>query len=127
MEKIFRVPSDKQPGQSDSAPLAPGQVYLKNRHLIIEGTTAENVFGSEIQVYQVYYPQPGMLILAPMSDTTFRQAHECSLVMLKTKNIRGDKSLSLEEIIIDNDLNNEDRELVANGAPGLKMLQVMLS
>lgn len=124
MEKLFRVPpaADSPVGEA----LPKGTVRLQNRHLVIDAATAENAFGDEIQVYTVYYANLGALLLAPMSDETFRQAHDCALVMLKLRNARGDKSLSLEEILIDNDLAATDRELVANGAPGLRMLQVML-
>lgn len=125
MEKLFSVPSDPSLTPAGKS-LPTGTVRLQNRHLVIDAATAENVFGSEIQVYQVYYANIGALLLAPMSDETFRQAHECSLVMLKLRNAQGDKSLSLEEIIIDNELDTADRDLTANGAPGLRMLQVML-
>jgi hypothetical protein len=126
MEKLFRVPSDPSPSLAGEA-LPAGNVRLQNRHLIIAGETAANAFGDEIQVYQMYYANLGTLLLAPMSDTTFRQAHpDCGLVMLKLRNAQGDKSLSMEEIIIDNELDASDRDLTANGAPGLRMLQVML-
>ncbi|MEL6140290.1 MAG: hypothetical protein AAFU67_01565 [Bacteroidota bacterium] len=125
MEKIFQVPAGQE-GKSSQQVLAEGTVLLKNRHLVISAEVADNAFGDEIQVYVVYYAQSGMLIMAPMSDITFKQAHDCSLVMLKTRNLRGDRSLSMEEILIDNDLDKTDRNLQANGAPGLKMLQVFL-
>ena len=126
MEKIFKVPQG-QTGGSTNEGLPAGAVRLKNRHLIISVDAAANAFGDEAQVYFVYYPQGGMLLLAPMSDSTFKQAHDCGLIMLKTKNLAGDKSLSLEEILIDHELDPSDRDLAANGAPGLKMLQVLLS
>ena len=103
-----------------------GQVQLRRQHLILEASVAQNAFGDERQVYAVYYDNLGMLILAPMSDDMFKQAHECALLMLKDKNLKGDKSISLQEIIIDNELDDTDRELVFMGAPGLKMLQVKL-
>ena len=122
MEKVFHTQFlSKQP-----AVVSEEKVFLKRQHLCIEQSIAANAFGGERQVYAVYYDNLGMLLLAPMSDTMFKQAHECSLVMLKDKNLKGDKSLSLQEIIIDNDLPPEDRPLPYNSAPGLKMLQVNL-
>ena len=71
MEKLFRVPSDSSPSPA-ADPLSAGKVRLQNRHLIIAGETADNAFGDEIQVYQMYYANLGTLLLAPMSDATFR-------------------------------------------------------
>lgn len=103
-----------------------GKVQLKNRHLWIAADIAEQAFGDAQQVYAVYYANLKMLLLAPMTDAMFKQAHECAMLMLKTRSAEGDKSISLEEIIIDNDLNNKDRELEYAGAPGLQMLQIKI-
>ncbi|MBC6995109.1 hypothetical protein QWY85_05265 [Neolewinella lacunae] len=125
MEKIFH-----EDHLADAASLAPSldgdQVQLKSQHLWLSAQVAENAFGGERQVYAVYYPQRGALLLAPMSDTAFKSLHECSLVMLKDRNLGGDKSLSLQEIIIDNELDEHDRPLAFSARPGWKMLQVFL-
>ncbi len=125
MEKIFH-----EDHLADAASLAPSldgdQVRLKSQHLWLSAAVAENAFAGERQVYAVYYPQRGALLLAPMSDTAFKSLHECSLVMLKDRNLRGDKSLSLQEIIIDNELEDHDRALAFSAQPGWKMLQVFL-
>lgn len=126
MEKIFQFipgatqPTPDTPNQQDTG----GEVQLRNRHLWIDAKVAENAFGNAQQVLAVYYDNLKTLILAPDTDATFKQAHECSMIMLKTKSAKGDKSLSLEEIIIDNELNDADRELVFVAAPGMQMLQV---
>ena len=102
------------------------QVRLHRQHLWLSASIAENAFANERQVYVVYYPKRKSLLLAPMADNAFKQLHECALVMLKDRNLAGDKSLSLQEIIIDNDLDATDRPLAFTGAPGLQMLQVTL-
>ncbi|MEM7575425.1 MAG: hypothetical protein AAF433_21155 [Bacteroidota bacterium] len=126
MEKIFKVPVGQTGGSTNEA-LTTGSVQLRNRHLIISADAAQNAFGDEVQVYLVYYPKGEMLLLAPMSDQDFKKVHDCGLTMLKIKNLAGDRSLSLEEIIIDHELDASDRPLTANGAPGLKMLQIILA
>ena len=102
------------------------QVRLR-QHLWLSASIAENAFANERQVYVVYYPKRKSLLLAPMADNAFKQLHECALVMLNDRNLAGDKSLSLQEIIFDNDLDATDRPLAFTGAPVLQMLQVTLA
>lgn len=124
MEKRFHVdlltPATAET-QTDQA-----AVSLRRQHLLLSAAIAEQAFGPDRQVYTVYYPNLKMLLLAPMSDELFKQAHDCSLIMLKDRNLNGDKSISLQEIIIDHDLDGSDRALPFTGAPGLRMLQVQL-
>ena len=123
MEKIFHI---SQLNNSEET-LNEEKVRLKNMHLLLEAEVAENAFGGERQVYTVFYPNLGMLLMAPMSDQMFKQAHECSLIMIKDRNLKGDKSMSLHEIIIDHELDSADRPLTFTTAPGLRMLQVQLA
>ena len=122
MEKIFHV------DQLQTAELETNEaeVYLKRQHLCLSANLAAAALNNERQVYVVYYPQQGSLLLAPMSDTNFKQLHKCALAMLKDKNLKGDKSLSLQEVIIDNDLPAEDRALPYAHTPGFSLLQVNL-
>lgn len=101
-------------------------VWLKKQHLWLSGEIAAQVFQKERQIYIVYYDTPGTLLLAPMSDTVFKQLHKCALVLLKDRNLKGDKALSLQEIIIDNDLDDTDRSLSYKNESGLNILQVNL-
>jgi len=102
------------------------QVRLNRQHLWISGELAERVFNNERQVYMVYYPQRKALLLAPMSNEDFKALHECSLVMLKDRNMQGDKSLSLQEVLIDHDLDVQDRPLAYSAIESLQLLQVIL-
>jgi hypothetical protein len=45
---------------------------------------------------------------------------------LKSRNLQGDKTISLQEIIIDNDLDDTERDLVYMHQPGVRMLHVSL-
>lgn len=126
MEKIFQFQqlaheSKKAQNVSDAA------VQLKKGHLWLSAQVVADTIGDDYQVYLVYYPQRGSLLLAPMSDDIFKQMHKCSLVMLKVRNMQGDKSISLQEIIIDNDLEKTDRPLEYKAAPGMPLLQIQLA
>lgn len=102
------------------------EMQLKNRHLIIPAEIAIAVFGDTPQVYVVYYPQQRSLLLAPQEDELFPTVHKAGLGLLKIRNAAGDRSLSLEEIIIDHELEDETRTLVCLYQPGLRLLHVTL-
>ncbi len=101
-------------------------IKLRTQHLWISGDIAGTVFGDLDKVYTVYYPQLHALLLAPMDDEIFPTIHKGDLQMLKTRNLEGDKTISLQEIIIDHDLDDSDRDLVFMHQPGVRMLHVTL-
>ena len=101
-------------------------IKLRTQHLWISGDIAGTVFGDIDKVYTVYYPQLHALLLAPMDDEIFPTIHKGDLQMLKTRNLEGDKTISLQEIIIDHDLDESDRDLVFMHQPGVRMLHVTL-
>lgn len=101
-------------------------VKLRTQHLWISGDIASGAFGDAPQVYTVYYPQQKALLLAPMDDEIFPTIHKGGLQMLKNRNLEGDKTISLQEIIIDNDIDDTDRDLVFMHQPGMRMLHVTL-
>lgn len=61
-----------------------------------------------------------------MDDEIFPTIHKGDLQMLKTRNLEGDKTISLQEIIIDHDLDDSDRDLLYMHQPGVRMLHVTL-
>lgn len=101
-------------------------IKLKTQHLWISSDIAEVAFGEVAQVYVVYYPQQRALLLAPMDEEIFPTIHKAALQMLKNRNLQGDKTISLQEIIIDNDIDDTDRDLVFMHQPGMKMLHITL-
>lgn len=101
-------------------------IKLRTQHLWISSDIAGTVFGDIDKVYTVYYPQLHALLLAPMDDEIFPTIHKGDLQMLKTRNLEGDKTISLQEIIIDHDLDESDRDLVFMHQPGVRMLHVTL-
>ncbi len=61
-----------------------------------------------------------------MDDDIFPTVHKGGLQMLKSRNLQGDKTISLQEIIIDNDIDDTDRELAFIHQPGMRILHVTL-
>lgn len=102
------------------------EIKLQNRHLFISGALAADAFGDVIQVYVVYYAQNHALLLAPIDDPLFPTMHKARMQMLKTRNLQGDRSISMEEILIDHDIDDTDRDLPYNYQPGLRMVHINL-
>jgi hypothetical protein len=101
-------------------------VKLKTQHLWISADVAASAFGDIPQVYVIYYPKQRALLLAPMDDELFPTIHKAGLQMLKSRNLQGDKTITLQEIIIDNDIDDTERDLAFMHQPGIRMLHVSL-
>ena len=56
----------------------------------------------------------------------FKKIHKAGQQMLKDRNLKGDKSIALHEILIDHQIDETDRELTYELAPGMKILNVKL-
>ncbi|MFD2935157.1 hypothetical protein [Spirosoma flavum] len=87
-------------------------VYLKNSYLLIEASVAQVAFGDDPQVNVVYYLDRKTLLVAGKSKSFFETMHKTSRVLLKDRNLLGDKSVNIRELLIDNDLNDTDRDLI---------------
>jgi hypothetical protein len=101
-------------------------VCLRSDHIWIEKAVAREVFGDNLNVYVVYYPEQRALMLAPVSDDVFKQLHKASQQMLKNRNLEGDKTIAVHDILIDNQVDRTDRALTYELQPGLGILKVAL-
>ena len=103
-----------------------GMLQLNSSHLHISHEIAEKIFPGEKSVFMVYYPKKQSLMIAPISDELFKNLHKAGQHMLKDRNLKGDKTIALHEILIDNQLDETDRELEYELVPGLGILNVKL-
>lgn len=101
-------------------------VYLEASHICIKKNTAEKIFGSETVVLSVFYGKEKTFMAAPASEELFRNLHKAGQQMLKIKNAAGDKSISIQELILDNDIDNKDRDLEFVMEEALHVLKVKL-
>ena len=106
--------------------LTASEVRLQSSHLVIGHEVASEVFGAEQNAYVVYYPERRTLMNAPVSDELFKNLHKAGQQMLKSRNLRGDKSIALHEILIDHQVNDTDRGLEYELQPGMGILNVKL-
>ncbi|GAB3021393.1 hypothetical protein [Spirosoma pulveris] len=86
-------------------------ICLKNSYLLIGASVAKEAFGDDLQVSVVYYPDRQTLLVAGKSKAFFEKMHKTSWLLLKDRNLLGDKSLNIREWLIDNDLDDSDRDL----------------
>jgi hypothetical protein len=84
---------------------------LKNCHLLLNAELISHAFPGEQQVRIVYYAERRALLVAPKSDIFFEKMHQTSWLVLKDRNPRGDKSLAVRDVLLDNDLDLDDREV----------------
>lgn len=87
-------------------------ILLKNGHIIIPASIVQSWLDRDDHVNMVYYPQRSQLLVAAKSKTFFKKLHKTKWMVLKDKNPAGDKTLYVREILIDNDLDEDDRPLL---------------
>lgn len=86
-------------------------IQLRNSNLLIDASLAREAFGDDVQVSLVYYPDRQTLLMAGKSKAFFEKLHQTHWVVLKDRNLLGDKSVSIRDILLDNDLDDADRPL----------------
>ena len=102
------------------------QVKLRSSHLLVDRETAATVFGDVGNAYLVYYPDRHSLLLASGEDEVFKGLHKAKKHLLKSRSAAGDRSIALHEILIDNQVDDQDRDLVYEFQEGLGILKVQL-
>jgi len=100
------------------------QIILANGHLVINVDVSNVFFGEASHVNLVYYAQRKTMLLATVEDELFKGLHKTVMLMLKLKNNRGDKSISIQEIIIDNDIDPTDRVLDFQADSIMKIISI---
>jgi hypothetical protein len=101
-------------------------VYLESAHLCIKKNISERIFGEGTVVLTVYYPQEHSFMVSPSGEDFFRKIHKAKQQMLKSKNLFGDKSISIQELILDEGIDETNRELEFVLEETLKILKVKL-
>ncbi|MEM9917439.1 MAG: hypothetical protein AAF990_05050 [Bacteroidota bacterium] len=102
------------------------KIRLKASHLLVDHEIASEAFGEEHNIYVIYYPDRRSLLIAPVSDEIFKKLHKAAQQMVKDRNLKGDKSVALHEILIDNQIDQSDRDLEYEWQPALGILNVKL-
>ncbi|MCX8472447.1 MAG: hypothetical protein ORN85_02230 [Sediminibacterium sp.] len=99
-------------------------ITLKNRHIIIDKKIVEKLFAQAAQVCWVYYAVKNTLLIASQHDDLFKSLHKTAMSMLKFKNSMGDRSISIEELLLDNDIDGSERPLNYMADETMKILTI---
>lgn len=76
-------------------------VQLFNEHLILHIDLANQCIGEDRQIFAAMMPEERKILLAKTNDMVFKSKHKPIMLFVKQKNIRGDKSISLQEFFAD--------------------------
>lgn len=120
------IPPNKLKDSFEPTKKESGKIRLKSSHLLIDSEIAIDVFGSDLNVNVVYYANRRTLMIAPKSDDLFKTLHKAQQHMLKDRNAKGDKTIALHELLIDNEVNSSDRILQYEYQKELRILNVKL-
>lgn len=105
---------------------ANSDVYVEAGHICIKKNIAEKIFGAETVVFSVFYTKDNTFMISPTSEELFKTIHKANQQMLKSKNINGDRSISIQELLLDNDIDGNDRDLEFVAEEALHILKVKL-
>lgn len=103
------------------------QILLKSCHVILPYELVKQIFGSVSYAYVSYVSTNQTLLITPVTSTWFANMHKPSQFLLKERNIKGDKSLAIREIMIDNDLNETDRSLLYEVVTNTNLIKISIA
>lgn len=87
-------------------------IQLLNLHLILNKAVADKFVGDQRQVYAVYAAEQNKLLLTHIENKEFKAQHKPLMLFVKQKNLKGDKSISLQEFFADSPhLDQSNRKL----------------
>jgi hypothetical protein len=87
-------------------------VQLFNQHLILHIELANQCIGEDRQVFAAMMPEENKILLAKTNDLSFKAKYKPIMLFVKQKNIRGDKSISLQEFFADwPEISRENKKL----------------
>ncbi|ARV10838.1 hypothetical protein BTO09_00130 [Gilvibacter sp. SZ-19] len=87
------------------------KVALKSSHIFLDSELVENIFKNIHYAYVTYVKSQERLLITPVSSQWFVKMYKPTQFLLKSRNLKGDRTLAIREILIDNDINMTDRVL----------------
>lgn len=103
------------------------KIRLKSSHIYLDHELIEPIFGNIHYAYVTYVKEQGKILITPVSSQWFVKMFEPTQFLLKSRNLKGDKTLAVREILIDNDLDANDRDLEFELVEKTKLIKVWIS
>lgn len=102
------------------------KILLKSSHIYLESDLVETIFENIHYAYIKYLKDQNRLLITPVSSQWFIKMYEPTQFLLKSRNLKGDKTLAIREILIDNNIMTDDRELKFEIIEKTKLIKVSL-
>ncbi len=102
------------------------KISLKSSHIYLENDLVESIFDDIHYAYVKYSTDQRRLLITPVSSQWFVKMYEPTQFLLKSRNLKGDRTLAIREILIDNDLDTNDRELEFEIIKKTRLIKVSL-
>ncbi len=102
-------------------------ISLRSSHIFIDSEVVKTIFENIHYAYVEYIEKRKILMITPVSSQWFIKMYENpTQFLLKDRNLKGDKTLAIREILLDNDLNTTDRILQFEIIEKTKLIKVKL-
>lgn len=101
-------------------------ISLKSSHIYLEQEIVTPIFGEIHYAYVTFVKEKNNLLITPVNSQWFVKMYEPTQFLLKERNLKGDRTLAIREILIDNDLDMTDRDLEFNIIKKTNLIKVSL-
>lgn len=101
-------------------------VALKASHIQLDNSIVNTVFQNIHYAYVTYVKAQNRILVTPVSSQWFVKMYEPTQFLLKDKNLKGDKSIAIREILIDNDIEQADRDLAYEIIEKTNLIKIQL-
>tara|TARA_R110001606_G_scaffold375138_1_gene533297 strand:- start:449 stop:769 length:321 start_codon:yes stop_codon:yes gene_type:complete len=103
------------------------KITLKTSHIYLDNELIEPIFGKIHYAYVTYVEEQGKILITPVSSQWFVKMYKPTQFLLKSRNLKGDKTLAIREILIDNNLDITDRDLEYEIIEKTNLIKVSIS
>ena len=87
------------------------KISLKTSHICLDNDLVQLVFGEVNFAYATYVQEQGKILITPVTSQWFVKMYKPKQFLLKSRNLKGDRTLAIRELLIDNELDMTDRDL----------------
>ncbi len=101
-------------------------LHLRSSHLYFPKDLVKQVFDQEENVFLSFQEEHKTLLIAPATATWFPKMHPAKQGFLKMRNLQGDKTLALHDILLDYGLNGQNRDLEYEWKERTRVLRIQL-
>ena len=101
-------------------------IWLKSAHVYLDSQLVNSIFEDVDYAYVSYIASQQKLLITPVTSLWFPKMYAATQFLLKTRNLKGDKTLAIREILIDHDLDLSDRNLEYEVITKTKLVKITL-